>query len=87
MPYGATYTRGSIIRRPKQALYIAIVFFAVGIFFLLCTFSDYRNHKSLEDIEIGLIISIFFSIIGIIFLIAEKKKIWKRNLEQIKKLK
>ena len=83
MQFGGSYQLGSGVRRPKQALYIAIVFFAIGIFFLL---SAIRNYKGFEDMAIGLIIFIFFSIIGIIFVIAEKKKTWKRNLEQIKKV-
>ena len=83
MQFGGFYTQGSIIRRPKQALYYAIAFFIFSIFLLL----SIRNSKNLVDIEIGLIFFIFSSAWGVIFLIAEKKKWWKRNLKQLKKIR
>lgn len=84
MQFGGPYLPGSGVRRPKQALYIGIFLFAIGIFFLLY---GIRNYKSLEDLEIWLLIFIIFSLWGTIFLISERKKLWKRKLEQIKKLK
>lgn len=76
---------GQVITKSKQALRTAIAIFIVGIcIFLLTVYRDYTNP---ETIKAGILIIIPFLFTGIVFLIAEKRQVWKIGREQRRKLK